>query len=135
MRHQKIYKISFYLGNMVKKVMMVDDSKFMRMVLKDIIDSTDDFEVVCEVDDGSKALEVYKQCRPDIVTMDIIMPTSGMEALKEIKAFDPNAKVVMITAMGGQVMVMEEAIAAGAEKRYISKPFKQDVVRSVLKEL
>ena len=120
---------------MAKSVMIVDDSKFMRMVLKDIINSADDLEVVCEVDDGSTALEVYKQCRPNIVTMDIIMPTSGIEALKEIKAFDPNAKIVMITAMGDQVLLMQEAVNAGAEKRYITKPFKQDEVRSILKEL
>ena len=120
---------------MVKKVMIVDDSKFMRMVLKNIIDSTDDLKVVAESDDGSTALEVYKQCRPDIVTMDVIMPTSGIDALKELKAFDPNVKVIMITAMGEQTMIMDEAIAAGAEKKHISKPFKQEIVRSMLKEL
>ena len=120
---------------MIKKVLLLDDSKFMRMVLRDIIDATGDFKVIGDVDDGSKVLDAYKMYKPDIVTMDIIMPTSGMDAVKEIKKFDPKAKIVMITAMGDQEKLMNETIEAGAEKRYITKPFKQDEIREVLKSL
>jgi two-component system chemotaxis response regulator CheY len=120
---------------MVKRVMIVDDSKFMRIVLKDIINAIPGFEVVAEVDDGGKAIEAYKKNRPDIVTMDIVMPTSGIEAIKQIKAFDPNAKVVMITAMGEEKMLMQEAVAAGASGKYITKPFKQEEVREVLNNI
>jgi len=120
---------------MAKRVMIVDDSKFMRIVLRDIIKSIPSFEVVAEVDDGSKALEAYKQNKPDIVTMDVVMPTSGIEAVKQIRAFDPKAMIVMITAMGGEEALMKEAVAAGAHGRYITKPFKQEEVREILSGL
>ena len=120
---------------MVKKVLIVDDSKFMRMVLRDIIDATGDFKVIGDVDDGSKVLGAYKMHKPDIITMDVVMPTSGIDAVKEVKKFDPKVKIVMITAMGDQERLMNETIEAGAEKRYITKPFKQDEIREGLKNL
>lgn len=134
-RKKKIYRKQSIHKRMAKRVMIVDDSKFMRLVLKDIIKTIPGFEVVAEIEDGSKALDAYKKNKPDIVTMDVVMPTSGIDAVKQIKAFDPNAKIVMITAMGEEKMLMQEAIAAGASEKYITKPFKQEEVKEILTSL
>ena len=106
---------------MGKKVLVVDDAAFMRIKLKDILEKNN-YEVVGEAENGIEAIEKYKEVSPDIVTMDITMPEmDGVQALKEIKAFDPNAKILMCSAMGQQSMVMD-AIRAGAVD-FIVKPF------------
>ena len=106
---------------MGKKVLVVDDAAFMRIKLKDILEKNN-YEVVGEAENGIVAIEKYKELSPDIVTMDITMPEmDGVEALKEIKAFDPNAKIRMCSAMGQQSTVMD-AIRAGAVD-FIVKPF------------
>ncbi|HZK46575.1 MAG TPA: response regulator [Atopostipes sp.] len=106
---------------MGKKVLVVDDAAFMRIKLKDILEKNN-YEVVGEAENGIVAIEKYKELSPDIVTMDITMPEmDGVEALKGIKAFDPNAKILMCSAMGQQSMVMD-AIRAGAVD-FIVKPF------------
>ena len=106
---------------MGKKVLIVDDAAFMRIKLKDILEKNN-YEVVGEAENGIEAIEKYKEVSPDIVTMDITMPEmDGVQALKEIKAFDPNAKILMCSAMGQQSMVMD-AIRAGAVD-FIVKPF------------
>lgn len=108
------------------KVLIVDDAAFMRMMIKDILEKNG-FEVVAEACNGIKAVEAYKKERPDVVTMDITMPDmDGIEAVKQIKEFDPNAKVIMCSAMGQQSMVMD-AIRAGA-RDFIVKPFQADRV-------
>ncbi|ONN27214.1 chemotaxis protein CheY [Thermosipho affectus] len=106
---------------MGKKILIVDDAAFMRMMLKDIITKAG-HEVVGEAANGKEAVEKYKELKPDIVTMDITMPEmNGIEAIKEIKKIDPNATVIVCSAMGQQAMVIE-AIQAGA-KDFIVKPF------------
>lgn len=108
------------------KVLIVDDAAFMRMMIKDILEKNG-FEVVGEANNGIKAVELYKKEKPDVVTMDITMPDmDGIEAVKEIKSIDPDAKVIMCSAMGQQTMVMD-AIKAGA-KDFIVKPFQPDRV-------
>ncbi|WP_096189116.1 response regulator [Evansella halocellulosilytica] len=108
------------------KVLIVDDAAFMRMMIKDIL-TKNDFEVVGEAGDGAQAVEMYKEQSPDLVTMDITMPEmDGITALKEIRKHDPNAKVIMCSAMGQQAMVID-AIQAGA-KDFIVKPFQADRV-------
>ncbi|MDD6770421.1 MAG: response regulator [Inconstantimicrobium porci] len=116
------------------RVLIVDDAAFMRMMIKDILEKNG-FEVIGEANNGLKAVEFYKKEKPDIVTMDITMPDmDGIGAVKEIKAFDPNAKVIMCSAMGQQGMVMD-AIRAGA-KDFIVKPFQADrVIEAVKKAL
>lgn len=115
---------------MAKKVLIVDDAVFMRMKLKDILEKNG-YEVVDEAQNGLEAIEKYKATQPDLVTMDITMPEmDGVEALKEIKAFDANAKVLMCSAMGQQSMVMD-AIRAGAVD-FIVKPFDSDRVIKAL---
>ena len=106
---------------MASRVLVVDDAAFMRMMVKDIL-SKNGYEIVGEAENGMKALEKYQELKPDLVTMDITMPEmDGISAVKEIKKVDPNAKVVMCSAMGQQAMVIE-AIQAGA-RDFIVKPF------------
>lgn len=117
---------------MSKRVLIVDDAVFMRMKLKDILEKNG-YEVVAEAQNGAEAIEKYKIEGPDLVTMDITMPEmDGIEALKGIKAVNPQAKVIMCSAMGQQSMVME-AIQAGALD-FIVKPFDTDrVIQSLNK--
>jgi two-component system, chemotaxis family, chemotaxis protein CheY len=119
---------------MAYKILIVDDAAFMRMMIKDIL-TKNGYEVVAEAADGAQAVEKYKEHRPDLVTMDITMPEmDGITALKEIKKFDPNAKVIMCSAMGQQAMVID-AIQAGA-KDFIVKPFQSDrVLEAISKTL
>ncbi len=115
------------------KVLIVDDAAFMRKLLKNILFSGG-FDIVGEAENGKQAVELYKKLRPDIVTMDIIMPEmNGIEALKEIKKIDPNAKVVMCTAVGQEQMV-KTAIKFGA-RGYIVKPFQAPKVIEELKKV
>ncbi|SKA86127.1 two-component system, chemotaxis family, response regulator CheY [Caloramator quimbayensis] len=115
------------------KVLIVDDAAFMRMMLKDIL-TKNGFEVIGEAPNGLKAVEMYKAEKPDVVTMDITMPEmDGIAAVKQIKAIDPNAKVIMCSAMGQQAMVME-AIKSGA-KDFIVKPFQPERVLEALKKV
>jgi two-component system chemotaxis response regulator CheY len=111
---------------MSKKILLVDDVAFMRMMLKDTLTKngyTDIYEAV----DGADAVEKFKEIGPDLVVMDITMPNmDGLEALKAIRALNGNANVVMCSAMGQESMVMD-AVRSGA-KDFIVKPFKPDRV-------
>lgn len=118
---------------MGKKVLIVDDAAFMRMMLKDIL-TKNGYEVVREAENGAKAVEKYGELKPDLVTMDITMPEmDGISALKNIRSIDSNAKVVMCSAMGQQAMVIE-AIQAGA-RDFIVKPFQADRVLEAVKKV
>jgi two-component system chemotaxis response regulator CheY len=118
---------------MAVRVLVVDDAAFMRMMVKDIL-SKNGYEVVGEAENGMKALEKYQELKPDLVTMDITMPEmDGISAVKEIKKVDPNAKIVMCSAMGQQAMVIE-AIQAGA-KDFIVKPFQAERVLEAVKKV
>lgn len=102
-------------------VLVCDDAVFMRAMIGDILTQAG-LEVVGEADSGAQAVEKYKQLKPDLVTMDIIMPEmGGIDAVKEITNFDPHARVLMCSAMGQQALVAE-AIQAGA-KDFVVKPF------------
>jgi len=119
---------------MGQKVLIVDDAAFMRMMIKDIL-SKNGFEVVGEAENGKVAIDKYKELQPDLVTMDITMPEmDGIQAVKKIKEYNPNSKIVMCSAMGQQAMVID-AIQAGA-KDFIVKPFQPDrVLEAVRKAL
>ncbi|MBO0961802.1 response regulator [Neobacillus sp. MM2021_6] len=116
------------------RVLIVDDAAFMRMMLKDIL-TKNGLEVVGEAVNGEDAFEKYQEVQPDIVTMDITMPEmDGITAVKKIRAVNPQAKIIMCSAMGQQPMVLE-AIQAGA-KDFIVKPFQADrVIESITKVL
>ena len=114
------------------RVLIVDDAAFMRMMIKDIL-TKNGYEVCGEAPNGLVAVEMYNKEKPDIVTMDITMPDmDGIEAVKNIRATDPNAKIIMCSAMGQQSMVMD-AIKAGA-KDFIVKPFQADRVLEAVKK-
>ncbi|MEQ2464130.1 response regulator [Niallia hominis] len=119
---------------MAQKILIVDDAAFMRMMIKDIL-SKNGYEIVGEAADGMQAIEKFKETQPDLVTMDITMPEmDGITALKKIKKLNPNAKVIMCSAMGQQAMVID-AIQAGA-KDFIVKPFQADrVLEAISKTL
>jgi two-component system chemotaxis response regulator CheY len=116
------------------RVLIVDDAGFMRRMLKNIV-SQGGFEIVGEADNGITAVEMYKELKPDAVTMDITMPQmDGLTALKEILAYDSNAKIIMCSAMGQQFMVVE-AIKLGAVD-FVEKPFEtEQVVKALRKAL
>lgn len=119
---------------MGQKILIVDDAAFMRMMIKDIL-VKNGYNVVGEAQDGAEAIEKFKELEPDLITMDITMPEKdGIAALKEIKAMDSNAIIIMCSAMGQQAMVID-AIQAGA-KDFIVKPFQADrVIEAIEKAL
>ena len=115
------------------RVLVVDDAMFMRMMLKDIL-SKNEYEVCGEAANGREAIDKYIELRPDLVLLDITMPEmDGITALKEIKHIDPQAVVVVCSAMGQQNMVIE-AIQNGALD-FIVKPFQQNRVIESLKRI
>ncbi|NLP37625.1 MAG: response regulator [Firmicutes bacterium] len=115
------------------RVLVVDDAAFMRMAIKNMLENNG-MEVVGEAENGAVAVEKYAELKPDLVTLDITMPVmNGLDALKAIMKLDPNAKVVMVSAMGQEAMV-KDAIMSGA-KSFIIKPFKQDHVMKTLNKI
>ncbi|MGH7476855.1 MAG: response regulator [Longimicrobiales bacterium] len=106
---------------MTRRVLICDDAIFMRMMLADILKKAG-FEVAGEAASGVEAISKYRELKPDLVTMDIVMPEmSGIDALRAIMGEHPDARVVMCSAMGQQALVLE-AVQAGA-KDFIVKPF------------
>lgn len=115
------------------KVLVVDDAAFMRMMIKDIL-RKGGYEVVGEAEDGLKAVEKYRDLHPELVTMDITMPDmDGITAVREIRKIDPNALIIMCSAMGQQAMVID-AIQAGA-KDFVVKPFQPERVLEAVKKV
>lgn len=118
---------------MAKNILICDDAAFMRMMIKDIL-TKNGYNVAGEAENGLKAVEKYAEVKPDLVLMDITMPEmDGIQALKKIKAADPNAMVIMCSAMGQQAMVIE-SIQAGA-RDFIVKPFQADRVLEAVKKV
>lgn len=115
-----------------KTVLVVDDAAFMRMMLKDILEKNG-FKVVGEAANGEEAVKKYKDLKPDVVTMDITMPVlDGIKAVKKIKKIDPEAKILMVSAMGQEKLIIE-SIEAGAED-FIVKPFQPGKVVEAVKK-
>ncbi|CAH0345874.1 response regulator [Bacillus sp. CECT 9360] len=105
----------------MKNILLADDSRFMRMILKRKLDANN-FSIIAEAVNGLDAIEKYKNFNPDIVLMDVTMPIiSGTEALKEIIRYDQQAKIVMCSALGTQPLI-KESLRLGA-KDFIVKPF------------
>ena len=120
---------------MAVKVLIVDDAMFMRNMIAEILNGkkykNEDYQVVAEAENGVEAVEKFKEHDPDIVTMDIVMPEmTGIEALKEIMESNPEANVIMCSALGQDSLVME-ALDAGA-KDFIVKPFQPEKVLDVV---
>jgi two-component system chemotaxis response regulator CheY len=115
------------------KVLVVDDAAFMRASLRKILEPAG-FEV-SEAENGAVAVNTYQEVAPDVVTMDITMPEKdGIQAVKEIRALDPAAKIIMVSALGQENMV-KQAILSGA-KDFVVKPFDGErVVESIKKAM
>ena len=118
---------------MAKNILICDDAAFMRMMIKDIL-TKNGYNVVGEAENGKVAVDKYAELNPDLVLMDITMPEmDGIEALKAIRAKEPNAAVLMCSAMGQQAIVIE-AIQSGA-KDFIVKPFQAERVIEAVKKV
>jgi two-component system chemotaxis response regulator CheY len=116
-----------------KTVLIVDDIAFVRKTLKQILTSHG-YKVVGEAENGIDAIELYESTRPDLVTMDLVMPNmNGVAATRAILKNDPDAKIVILSGMMQENLV-SEAIMAGA-KDYIVKPFQTDEVMRVLESV
>lgn len=118
------------------KILVVDDALFMRRMISDII-IKEGFEVCGEAENGKQAIEKFQELKPDLVTMDIVMPKvdeiDGINAVKEIIKLDPKAKIVMVSAMGQHSLVVE-AIQSGASD-FITKPFQSSRVIESLRRV
>ena len=116
-----------------KTILLVDDAAFMRMMLKDIL-TKNGYTVIGEAENGVKAIEKYKELKPNLTILDITMPEmDGIQAAKGIKATDSAALIIMCSAMGQQAMVIE-SIQAGA-RDFIVKPFQADRVIEAVKKV
>jgi two-component system chemotaxis response regulator CheY len=114
------------------KILIVDDAEFLRVRLNKILD-TEGYEVF-QAENGAKAVSTYKDIHPDVVLMDVTMPEmDGLTALKQIVSFDPKARVVMLTALGQESVVLE-AVKSGA-RDFIVKPFEHDRVMKAISKL
>lgn len=114
------------------KVLIIDDAAFMRLSLKTMLQKNG-IEVAGEAENGIVGVEKYKELNPDLVTMDITMPDmDGIECLKEIKKLNPNAKIIMISAMGQENKV-RDAIMNGA-LNFIIKPFVEEQAIKAIKQ-
>ncbi|MBR4184074.1 MAG: response regulator [Lachnospiraceae bacterium] len=120
-------------GDAKAKILIVDDSRMSRIMLRNILENAG-YAVVGEASDGEEGVEAYSECKPDVVTLDITMPKKdGLEALEAILAVDPDAKAIMITAAGQQDKLIK-ALKVGA-KRFINKPFKEDEILTNIQDV
>ncbi len=117
---------------MAVNILLADDLSFMRMVQKEIL-SERGYNIIGEASDGIEAVEKYKKLKPDVVILDITMPNmNGLEAMKKILDFDPEAKIIICSALGQQKLIVE-AIKAGV-KDFIVKPFKPERMFSAIEK-
>ncbi len=121
---------------MAVKVLVVDDAVFMRKMIGDIL-KKEGYEISGEAENGKEAVDKYAEIKPDLVTMDIVMPKvgdiDGIGAVKQIMQKDPKAKILMVSAMGQHALVVE-AIQAGA-KDFVTKPFQPSRVIEAAKRV
>ncbi|ESP89520.1 chemotaxis protein CheY [Candidatus Halobonum tyrrellensis] len=117
---------------MPTRVLIADDSEFMRSLLREILEG--EFEIVGEAENGVEAVDMYGEHEPDIVMMDIVMPIrDGIEATSEITSSNDDASVIMCTSVG-QEEKMKAAIKAGAQG-YITKPFQKPNVLDAINDV
>ncbi len=115
------------------KILIVDDSRTSRKFLRTMLEA-DQHEIIGEASNGIEGIAKYKELHPDITTMDITMPElDGIDALKKIMEFDPQATVVMVTAAGQKNKIVE-AVKYGA-KDFLPKPFEAEQIRSIINNL
>lgn len=113
---------------------ITDDAMFMRTLLRKMIEQNEEFEVLGEASNGREAIEAARKFQPDIMTLDITMPEmDGIHAVPEIMQVSPKTKIIMVTAMGQQSMVIE-AIKLGA-KDFVVKPFEKSRVYQAIRNV
>lgn len=118
---------------MSQRVLICDDAMFMRAMMTSVLEQAG-YEIAGEAENGLEAIERYKSLKPDLVTMDIIMPDmGGIDAVREIVSSDPEARILMLSALGQQRLV-DEAIQAGA-KEFVIKPLQPERVLSAMERL
>ncbi|MDI2588851.1 response regulator [Psychrobacillus sp. NEAU-3TGS] len=117
----------------MRTVLVVDDAIFMRTTIKRMLEEHQ-FDIIGEAANGQEAVEMYRKLLPDVVTMDITMPgMTGIEAVKAIISEHPDAKIVMVTALGQQKLIVD-ALESGA-KDFITKPFNPEQIVQVLQNV
>jgi two-component system, chemotaxis family, chemotaxis protein CheY len=117
---------------MSRKILVVDDSVAIARQLTKIIEGFGDFEVIGHAKNGAEAVKLFKTLKPDAVMMDIVMPMmDGIQSLRTLIRLDPDARVVVVSSVGGVGQKVEEAIRLGA-RAVVSKPFEADKVKSIL---
>lgn len=117
---------------MAKRILVVDDANFMRMIVKDTL-APQGFEICGEASNGNEAVQQYADLKPDLVTMDITMrEKDGVEAAREILARDPNARIVMVTALGQEKMLLD-CMRIGV-KDFVVKPFEPKRIISAVEK-
>ena len=117
-----------------KRVLIVDDAQFTRNILKNIMSKTGFVEVVGEGSNGKEGIELFKKLKPDMITMDLVMPEKGgIETIEDILKIDPKALIVVVSALGQEALVLEAA-KKGA-KDFIQKPFKTEQILEVLERI
>ena len=122
------------MSNNKKRILIVDDAQFTRNILKNVISKAKYGEVVGEASNGNDAIKLYKKLHPDLVTMDLVMPEKGgIETIEELIKIDPNATIVVVSALGQEALVLEAA-KKGA-KDFIQKPFKNEQILEVMERI
>lgn len=116
------------------RILLVDDSKFMRMILRTLL-TTHGYEIVGEAYDGTSAIQKYRELKPDLVLMDIVLPDptmNGIETIKWIMKIDPEALIIIVSAIENQALI-NEALAVGA-KNQCSKPFESTKLVQIIND-
>lgn len=117
-----------------KRILIVDDAQFTRNMLKNIINKTNYSEVVGEASNGNEAIIAYKKLKPDLVTMDLVMPEKGgIETIQDLLKIDKTATIVVVSALGQEALVLEAA-KKGA-KDFIQKPYKSEQILEVMERV
>ena len=120
--------------NNKKRILIVDDAQFTRNMLKNIVNKTDYSEVVGEASNGNEAIAAYKKLKPDLVTMDLVMPEKGgIETIVDLLKIDKTATIVVVSALGQEALVLEAA-KKGA-KDFIQKPYKSEQILEVMERV
>jgi two-component system chemotaxis response regulator CheY len=119
---------------MLPKILIIDDALFMRTMIRDILANSGKFEIAGEASNGMEGIEKYFALKPDVVTMDIVMPElDGIETVRRITKVDPGARIIMCSALGQEPLVME-SLAAGA-RNFIVKPFNPERVIEAIEDV
>ncbi len=122
------------MSNNKRRILVVDDALFTRNMLKNIINKSDTAEVIGEASNGNEAILSYQKLKPDMMTMDLVMPEKGgIEATEDIIKIDPNAIIVIVSALGQEALVLEAAKKGATD--FIQKPFKSDQIIEVLERV